>query len=70
MRFSIFASKDTPRELRRFDTPDEAHGEELATAYMLELVQQGYRINDVYEVDADGYPVQEETAPRRRRHGH
>ena len=60
VRFSIFASKDTgtnSKELRRFDTPDEYHGRELANAYANELSRQGWKINEVSEVDSNGYPV-------------
>ena len=69
MRFSIFASKDmgtNSKELRRFDTPDEYHAPELASAYVSELRRQGWNINEIAEVDQDGYPVQQRGVRRRR----
>jgi len=60
MKFSIFASKTTgtsSKELRRFDTPDEYHGKELAAAYTWELRRQGWTINEVCQTDTDGLPT-------------
>lgn len=67
-RWSIFASKDTgtnSKELRRFDTPNEYHGKELANAYTRELLQQGWNIHEMCAVDKDGYPVQQQRGRRR-----
>ena len=68
MKFSIFASKDTgtnSKELRRFDTPNEYHAPELANAYSQELRRQGWNINEIAEVDEDGYPVLYQRVRRR-----
>lgn len=70
MKYSIFASREVSfssnsRQLERFDTPDEAHGTDLARTYTDELCEQGWEIHGVYEANVDEQPAQK--YPRKRR---
>jgi hypothetical protein len=67
MRIAIFASRSTTvstssRELKRFETPDEANAESIALAYVSELAQQGWSITEVSPVDVNGYPLRTQHA--------
>jgi hypothetical protein len=71
MKFSIFASKDTgtnSKELKRFDTPEDNNSDFLAAAYVSELAQQGWRINEVCETDSNGFPIKKPWGPARASH--
>jgi hypothetical protein len=67
MKIAIFASRSTStspnsRELKRFETPDEANADCIALAYVSELAEQGWSITNVSPVDANGYPLRTQQA--------
>jgi hypothetical protein len=67
MKIAIFASCSTSispnsRELKRFETPDEANADSIALAYVSELAEQGWSITNVSPVDANGYPLRTQHA--------
>jgi hypothetical protein len=67
MKIAIFASRSTAtslnsRELKRFETPEEANADSIALAYVSELAEQGWSITNVSPVDANGYPLRTQHA--------